>query len=691
MKTLPSTARWISHAHCPDDAAPVFQKTFDCPQAQHAELLISGLGFYTLRLNGQEVGDAILQPAFSRYDQTVYFNSVPLFLNEGENTLEVTLGNGWYHQMQADAWQFEQAIWKNTPRMIAALYMQDECVLVSDTTWQTAVSGTTFNSLRCGETFDARVIPAQWEKAVLVPAPGGVLKYQTMEPIRVRRMIEPQCVPFASERIYDFGVNLSGNAEICVEGPAGASVELQYAEQMLPNTLLSMENIDMYVQGGRFQRDEYILCGQGQECWHSHFGYNGFRYVRVRLNGGCKLLSIRARQFHTDLSDAGGIATEDESLTRILSAIRQSSLTNYHHIPTDCPHREKNGWTGDAWLSCRQMLYNFDMKNAYLKWLDDIVDCQRPSGQIPCIVPTSAWGYAWGSGITWDAALAVIPWEMYQFYGDVSILRRYAGAIIRYLDYLESMLDGGVPAAGLGDWCAPQEAPLISEEGLRCCMAVYVCRICAQMGDVLDLPPLRRKADAIADACAAALMRRKEQGQLYHAMRVLLDLDPDPQALVDAVEAADGHVMGGIFTARFVPEALTAIGCSDLAWRMATAKGYPGWDDLTLRCAGTLGEGWHGGTSMNHHMFSSIGAWYYEALAGIRALAPGFAEVRIAPYIPQNLPAFSAWHLTPHGRLSVDWQNDELTVEIPDGMAATLCLNGEEHALSAGTHRFSIA
>ena len=696
-------ARWIGCPDCPADASPVFRKTFQWSKGASgaATLYISGLGFYTLRLNGGAVNDEMLNPAFSRYDQTVYYNEIPLdaFLREGENVLEVALGNGWYNQQQEDAWQFEHAVWKGAPRLICALYAGETCVLASGSDWQAASGATTFNSLRCGETFDARVQP-QWGRAAVVPPPGGALKRQEIEPIRLRRYIDPVgVVPSEQPVVYDFGVNLSGNVEICVEGPCGAKVTIVYSEIVMPNGYLAREQHQQFVYFPRFQQDEYILAGQGQETWHSRFGYNGFRYAMVRAPRECRVLRVRARQFHTDLQEAGGISTGDASLCRIQAAIRQSSLTNFHHMPTDCPHREKNGWTGDAWLSARQMLFNFDMRKAYIKWLDDIVDCQRPGGQIPCIAPTSAWGYAWGSGITWDVALLAIPWEMYWFYGDAAILRRYAQPVQKYMQYLRDTLDHGIPPYGLGDWCAPPEADLIPEAALRACMAVYAGQLAEQMGCALADDALRELGEGVARECKSAFLREygamagESLCQLYYALRLLLGLSDGPEedlrGLLRSLDAAQGHIMGGIFTARFVPEALTRFGRPDAAWKLASAKGYPGWDDLANKCAGTLGESWFGGSSMNHHMFSSIGAWYYQALAGMRALEPGFAKVLLAPYIPQDLPQFSAWHQTPRGKLLLEWDEARVTVEIPAGVAATVRAQKAQWDVGAGRHSFS--
>lgn len=695
-------AKWIANPACPADAAPIFCRRF-LWQGQKAQLVITGLGFYTLAINGQLLEDTLLDPPFTRYDISICFQEVDItsYLQEGENEITVTLGNGWYNEQQETDWQYEHAIWKGTPRMLAALWLDDTVALISDSQWQTAQSATLFNSLRCGETYDARWQIPSWQPASIVPSPGGELKRQTIEPISLQCRMQPVAVlPQNDNTVYDFGVNTTGNVEICVEGESGATVELQYAEDLLSNGFVSTELIGQYVHIPRFQKDIYILAGTGRETWHSHFGYNGYRYVRIRTTGRCTVHSVQAREFHTNLSSAGEVRTSHESLAPIQAAILRSSRLNFHHIPTDCPHREKNGWTGDAWLSARQMCRNFDMRNAYTKWLDDIVDAQRPSGQIPCIVPTSAWGYEWGCGITWDIALIAIPWEMYMVYGDVEPLRRYAEPITRYLRYLWTMLDDGIPAMGLGDWTAPAETPLIPEGALRAAMAVYACQMASSMAEVLENDALLSAAQKVGEACEEAFLCKYGDlelpgCQLLHALRLRFGLTDDVEgavsALLASLEVTDWHILGGIFTARFVPEALSMIDRKDILWKVITAQGYPGWADLASRCAGTFGEDWHGGMSMNHHMYSSVGVCFYEDVAGIELLTPGGGMVRISPYIPADLPSFSVQQTTVNGIVSVGWEEGVLRISLPHKTSAELCLGDTSLSLRGGDHVFSLA
>ncbi len=674
--------KWICASECPADAAPVFRKTFVLEPFSKARVFVSGVGFYELVLNGQKVGDHLLAPAFTAYDRTVLYNEfdVSHLLLAGKNVAEVTLGNGWFNENAPAAWDFDHAVWRAAPQFILDLVVDDQPSVCSDRSWQAAASQTVFNSLRGGESFDAsaREKPCT---TIITHGPGGTLKRQTIPPIRLRDTLQPCAVnPVDGGAVYDFGVNLAGNAEIVVKGKPGQKVTLLYTERIHDDGTADPADNNMYAGGGRFQQDEYILGSENEERWHSRFTYHGFRYVQT--GGEAQVLSLRARCFHTDLDSAGGIQTDFAPVQQLQEACVRSTLTNFHHIPTDCPHREKNGWTGDAHLSCEQALFNLDMKLAYQKYMDDLMDGQRPNGVISCISPTSIWGYNWGTGPTWDAALFEIPWQVYRFTGDLSILSRCRAAMERYLTMLRSTTDDHIYRSGLGDWCAPGRNPLCSSESLLTAYAWYMHHLYANIAALLGMPDQAAQAAAHAAAIREAFQQtflgREPGSQTFWAMVLYFRLTDDPQTalaeLLKELEKTDWHLWGGIFGAKFLLNVLTEYGRFDIAWKVAMRKGYPGYRDMLSRCSGTLGEHWDGMNSRNHHMFSEIGAWFYKALAGIRLCddAPGFEKFTLEPHIPSEIAHFTAWHDTPYGRLEVRWDEEQVDITLPEGCTAAL-------------------
>lgn len=675
--------KWIHAASCPTEAAPLFRKTFSLQGVKPSQVYVSGVGFYVLYINGKRVGDQLLAPAFTAYDKTVLYNvyDVTELLKAGENKIEITLGNGWFREFLPTAWAFEHATWKNAPRFILDLVMDGETVLCSDTSWQAFVSKTVFTTLRNGETYDASAEEKPCGNARCGHSPGGYLKEQFVPHIRLRETLTPRAVwDVPGGQVYDFGINLTGNAEICVQGEKGEKVTLLFTERLREDKTADPANNNMYAYGHRFQQDEYIMSGEGEERWHSEFCYHGFRYVQV--TGNAKVLSLTGRCFHTDLKCAGGIQTDFAPVQALHDACVRSTLTNFHHIPTDCPHREKNGWTGDAHASSEQALFNLDMKLGYQKFLDDLVNTQRPSGEISCIAPTSSWGYDFGNGPTWDCALFEIPWQVYRYTGDMSLFKRYEEPMERYLAMLDGMSDDDIYRDGLGDWCAPDREPLCSTEALLTVYAWYMHHLYSKISALLGRDERAQhhamRAGQIKQAFLNAFANQENNNQTFHAMMLFFHLTEDPAAslarLIQELEKRDMHIWCGFFGAKYLLNVLTDNGRFDLAWQVAMREGYPGYLDMLSRSAGTLCEDWDGRYSWNHHMFSEIGAWFYKGLAGIQLDEnnPGFKHVTIIPHIPSEIKHFCAWHMTPMGKIQVEWDEENLRITLPQGCTATV-------------------
>lgn len=652
------------------------------------------------RINGKRVGDELLNPACSAYDRRVYYNALDAspYLVQGENRIEVTLGNGWFNQQEPDAWFFEQATWCARPRLICELFVDGKLALASGSDWLCGLSRTTYNSLRCGETFDAAQEPTDFHPASIARGPGGFLQRQTLPPIRLRETISPvKTVPAQDGGvIYDFGVNLSGNVEICVTGLRGGKVRVVYSERADENGCIDRTNISEHVHFERFQQDEYILSGDGEETWRGEFSYHGFRYALISCENA-RIVSVKALCFHTDLAEAGSFAIDHPLVTRLQSAVLRCTRTNYHHMPTDCPHREKNGWTGDAALSCEQALFNFDMRDAYVKWLDDLIDAQRPSGEIPCIAPGTRWGYNGCNGPTWDVALFELPWQTYLFTGDRSVLSQCVDAMRRYLVHLNSTSDGNVWRLGLGDWCPPKNARICSTEALLTAYAWRAFDIYSKAAAALDLraeaESARNRANEIRASIQKNFIGKEPDTQTFLALLLAFDLSDEPKEeliarLEETLRRADYHIECGIFGVKHLFNALTDNGRFDLAWKLLNADGYPGWSDMLERCPSTLSENWRSSSSQNHHMYSSIGDWFYKGIAGIHLdeQNPGFRRVFLHPHIPDDCRFFRAEHKTPLGALSVQWKDGRLSIVLPEGASAILTWRDAQIELPSGSH-----
>lgn len=686
-------AKWIENHVCPDAITPVFRKEFILEEYKNASISICGVGFYTLEINGERVSDELLTPPFTAYDKRVLYQTydVTKHLRQGKNTIQVVCGNGWYNQQENDGWDFGHATWRAKPQMICQMNVDDKCFLVSDSSWETTEGLTVQNSHRGGETYYTFRKIENFHPAHIAHGPGGVLEPQKMPPVKLHGTYEgKEIYPY----LYDFGQSITGNIEVKLQGNCGDDFVMEYSERIRDDGTLDRENVAMHVSNKRFARDEYILSGEGVETWHGEFAFHGFRYVRVYHPKTTKVISVTARDMHTDLQRAGDYKCSNEVINQLHQACLRSLLTNYIHIPMDCPHREKNGWTADGMLSSFQALYNFDMKESYMKWLDDIVDCQRPNGAIPCIAPTSIWGYGWGSGSTWDAVLLILPWNIYNYTGDISVIERYYPAIKKYMTFLETQSDNDIFCNGLGDWCAPEKVAVCDERAVVTGYAKHLFDLYEKMSEVLgeteNQEYAARRSKEIKDAYIKEFSKPEELSQTYCALSVYLDLTDDKQAMADKlaelVEKAGKHIEAGIFGAFMVPIVLREYGYFDLAWEMICNEEYPGWIYLMKKCHGTIGETWIGHSSLDHHMFTPVDGFVNESLSGFRMDlgSAGFDKIELKPYFPKDLDNFEAWYETANGKIEIKWDRDTYSVVVPEGISGVVELSGKFYELKTG-------
>ncbi len=696
VKKMFEKAKWIENSGCPSEWAPVFRKKFWLQESHQVEIAICGLGFYVLEVNGKRVSEELLTPPFTAYDKRVLYQVYDITENvtEGENIIEVTCGNGWFNQQEVDDWDFQYAVWKAKPQMICQVNVDGVCNLVSDTSWETTKSRYVFNSHRLGETYNAAIEVQGFQRASIAKGPGGILEKQTMPAVKLQGIYEGKEI---FPDIYDFGQSITGNVEIKVQGRPGDWVNILYSERLRDDGTIDRENIKQHVHSKRFAQDDYLLKGEGEEVWHGEFSFHGFRYVQLQHSPTVKILSITARDMHTDLLVAGNYHCDHENINRLHQACVRALLTNYVHLPMDCPHREKNGWTADAMLSSFHGLYNLDIIESYKKWLDDVVDCQRANGHIPCIAPTSLWGYAWGSGVTWDAALFVMPWNMYRFTGDISIVERYYPAMEKYIGFLETQSDNDIFTIGLGDWSTSPEMVRCDDRALLTCYAKHVFDLFAKMSELLGFEENKayasRRAAEIREAFQKEFVGKHVPCQTYYAALAYFDMvDEKEQAaecLAKVVEQTEGHISGGIFAAYLVPVVLRDYGYFELAWDMVCKEDYPGWIYMMNKCHGAMAN-WRGHSSLDHHMFTAVDGFIQESLSGLSVERgeAGFKKIYLKPYLPKDLDEFSFWHKLDEGKIEISWDKESYRVVIPEGIDGIVELGEQTHALQTGENIF---
>jgi alpha-L-rhamnosidase len=446
-----------------------------------------------------------------------------------------------------------------------------------------------------------------------------------------------------------------------------------------------------------FQTDTYILKGDGVETYEPRFTYHGFQYVQVTgLPGKATTDMLEGRVMHTDLKRVGSFQCSNELLNKIQLAAIAATVGNYHGMPTDCPHREKSGWTGDAHLSAEQVLLNFEPSAAYTKWLEDFSDCQRLSGALPGIVPTGGWGFNSAAGPAWDSAYIIIPWYLYLYRGDIGILRRHYDGMKRYIEFLATTATDHCIHFGLGDWCPPTGGPEGHKTPLEVTSTAYyysdvraVAGIASLLGEKRDAKRLESLAEKIKAAARKHYYDRKTGRLTGHSQTSIACflyqglVEPDETAtfkkmLLDEVAAHNDHIDSGILGTKYVMNILTEFGMADVAYRIAAQEDYPSWGNWIRQGATTLWETWDGTASRNHHMFGDISAWFYKTLAGIMPdpEKPGFRHVIIKPWPVDDLTYAAGETETPYGFLRSTWRKEEerftLELTIPPNSSATV-------------------
>jgi alpha-L-rhamnosidase len=693
-------------------AAPMFRKSFTTKRkVKSARLYISGLGYNISYLNGKKISNHILDPAFTRYDKTVLYNSfdVSSLLHEGENVMGVVLGNGWYNMFTRSVWGFDQASWRNMPTFIAQLEIVYEDgsngLIISDDSWKVAPGPIYFNSIFQGEFYDARKeIPGwnkpafqdtSWMEVLKVSGPLGEKKAQLIQPIRETAELSPKSVTEVGKGkyVFDLGRNIAGYARFKIQAPAGTIITLLYGERLTSTGQVDQEHIAMYSKDKPFHTDKYTCKGEGLEEWSPSFVYHGFQYIEVHgLSTKPGLDFLKGVLVHTDLESAGKFECSNELFNKIQSNTRNSYLNNFHGYPTDCPQREKNGWTGDAHLAAEMGLYNFKSQQAYQKWLMDIVDEQRPSGEIPGIVPTAGWGYFFGNGPAWDSAFMLIPWYLYQYNGDEETLKKLYPHLKRYVKFLKTKANSEhIVSWGLGDWC-PSDTKTPVEITSTAYYYIDVLTL-SKISGLLKHTSDEKEYYALAETIKKAFNKRfyKGNGIYGNGSQTSLacaiyqglageNMEATVGALVEAVKQKDYHLDCGILGAKYLLHALSDHGHTDIAYRIVNQRTFPGWGYWVTQGATTLWEQWNGTASRNHIMFGDVSAWFYKALGGIAPAkdGAGYKKIILKPYFKSELTWVKANHESSYGTIQSNWENKNgtiiYTIEIPANTSAMVHL-----------------
>ena len=722
------TAKWIGSGETGTTLRSIMlRKEFNVAKPiQSARLYVTGLGNYTANINGEKVGNDLLTPAWTDYRVRINYQiyDVTPMLNEGENAIGAMLGNMWWSSGMG--WAGAQMYYTKTGplRLLAQLQIDytdgSTETVISDDSWAITPSPIVYDHIYHGEHYDARLeqkgwdmpgFDAQdWSAAVVLDNLDIILQTQKEEPIRVTRELKPIQISKMKngDYVFDMGQNMVGFARVKVSGEKGKTITIRYAELLHPDGTIAQENLRTAKV-----TDKYTLKGDGEEVYTPTFVYHGFRYVQISGIDNADESTLTGLVFNTDAKEVGSFSSSNELLNKVWSNSFWGLRGNIMSAPTDCPQRdERLGWTGDGQIFAPTAFYNMRLSNFYAKWATDMRDGQDPEhGWIGDFHP--GFGNPGVGKPAWADAIAVVPWRIYEFYGDKRALEENYEAIKKWVAYMESVTKNDTYAwnlgdnwFGYGDWVPVEASPTKPIGGLY---HYYDTEVLANMAKILgkddEAKAYSDRLPEIAQGYQAAYYdaaTQQYEGKTQSANLLPIHFGITPKDQIDGViknlvaniNSHNDHLTTGFIGSAYLLPVLSENGQHELAYKVATQRTYPSWGYMVEKGATTIWELWNsdserpeGMNSRNHFTYGSVAAWYYGYLAGIRPTmeAPGFKKVIIAPMPVGDLTFVKASTETLYGTVASEWEKGDesfsLTVTIPANTTAEVSMPATESSV----------
>lgn len=735
-------ARWIAYEKMPDslrivpgihgggdpklgpgkNILPLLRKEFVINKTvKKATAFVAGLGHFDLSVNGKKTGDHFLDAGWTQYSNNALYVTFDITsqLKNGGNALGVMLGNGFYYTPRERYRKITIAY--GYPKMICRIALEyiDGTVedIISDDSWKAAPGPITFSSIYSGEDYNANLEQPgwnkssfhdeSWKKAIIVDGPP-VLSAQTAEPLKitdsfsVKKISQPQ----PSVWIYDFGQNASGIFRIKVKGKKQDQVVFRPAELITDDGLITQDAIGAPVHFN------YTLKGETPETWQPQFTYYGFRYIQVEgavpkgepnPNGLPVIMELESLHTHNTAKKTGSFSCSNELFNRTNTLINWAIRSNMASVLTDCPHREKLGWLEEVHLMGSSVKYNYNIASLGRKIVRDMIDAQTPEGLVPDIAPEYVhFESGFRDSPEWGSNCIILPWYLYQWYGDEQALKEAYPMMQRYADYLQKRSANGILSHGLGDWFDigpknPGESQLTPKGVTATAIFFYDLRILSKIAKLLDKSADTRYYEEMAEKVKAAFnnaffnedTRQYATGsQTANAMAVYMELvEPQYKAAVVENIIADIRERKNSLTAgdigyRYLIRVLEENGRSDVIFDMNNRSDVPGYGFQLAHGATALTESWQAYrfVSNNHFMLGHLMEWFYSGLGGIRQgeRSIGFKQIDIRPGPVGDVTDAAVSYVSPYGVIASRWKkgNDtfELNIEIPANTTATVYL-----------------
>ena len=731
-------------------------------EIQTARLYITCHGLYEAYLNGKRVGDQVFTPGNTSYTHRLQYQvyDVHALLQAGENCMGVILGDGWYRgSINANSTRNSHGTKLALLSQLNITYADgSQEQICSDESWKTSTGPIRKSDLKDGEIYDAQLEMDGWNEAGfedvrwlsvhtagygfqnLIPSEGSpVRKMETFSPVKI--ITTPK-----GETVLDFGQNFAGYAIMKVQGKAGTTVKLQYSETLDENGNFTLS----YLGGNSFippvlQRDEYTLSGKGVEIYEPHFTVHGFRYVWIEdYPGEVKAENFSAHAIYSDMGETGKFECSNPKLNQLHQNVLWSQKGNFLDIPTDCPTRERAGWTGDAQIFVHAGSLLMNDVAFYAKWIKDVSAEQYKNGLIRNFVPAAppektnrVMNVIEGSA-GWGDAVVIIPWTLYQMFGDKTILEDAYESMKGWVEFEREnarkthWLKKITPAYWFdaerkarqqyiwdthyhwGEWLEP-DIPLnavaksliknliFSDPIVASAYYAFSCRLLAKTAKILGRNKDAEEYGALAEKCRHAYIEEfiradgsmtvYTEKQAPYVRALAFGLYNDPlcpklvEKLIERVEKSNRHLGTGFLSTPFLCEVLSECGRSDLAYAILLQEDNPSWLYAINHGATTVWEDWNGidengvpRASLNHYSKGAVVSWFYEYMCGIQIdpEAPAYKHFWLKPQPGGGLTFARASFDSLHGTIQSGWDKTGGSIKysfiIPANTSATVML-----------------
>ncbi len=734
------TSEWITpdfEEKEEDNPCPILRKEFDLRgQVRSARAYVTSLGLYEMEINGRRVGDARFTPGFTSFHKRLQYQTYDVTdcLREGRNAVGVFLADGWY---RGHLWiKAKPNVFGRELALLAQVRVEYQDgtteTVGTDSSWQCTTGPILSSDLYYGEVYDARLEIPGWSeagcgydkwrrvkkldygKAHLVCSAGAAAKVmQEIQPQRIFRTPK-------GELVVDLGQNIAGVVRLQVEGESGTEITLSYCEELTPEGNFNIRQLDLLghqKRAGRFyQIDRYVLKG-GPEVIEPRFTFHGFRYVKIEgYPGEVDLGKMTGLVIHSDLPVTGDFSCSNPLINQLQHNILWSQKGNFLDVPSDCPQREKMGWTGDIQIYAPTACFLMDCSGFLVKWLQDLKADQRDDGLVPHVIPWlpdypvyGPLGVGGSSG--WGDACIIVPWTLYLYYGDRRILDEMYGAMKKWVAFIQQRSKGYIWNKGMhwGDWLEPGRSvyhyflPWAPKGYVATPFFAHSCHLLSKIARVLGKDNDADYYGRLSQKVKEAYLRKyvKRNGRIRpsrhgaYVLALAYDIVPGqikPRLaahLAKLVKDRGNHLDTGFLSTPHLCQVLCDSGYEDSAFEVLNQDTIPSWLYEVKRGATSVWEAWdcikadgklRKGMSFNHYAFGAIGAWLYRYIAGIGLdeKNPGGKHIILSPHPGGGLSEARAAYQSPHGEVKSAWKLLEghltYSVSVPANSTATVRL-----------------